>query len=612
MSADGGDVCFADVLGPAPAPGKPAAFKYTYVQYLGRGGYGLTWVVKRTADDEKIVVKILSLQAAAGDAPPAQHKSTPSNPATVATGVASQLREVERTSFERVRAEMDNLEAISDHFGCTRLLDKYLINGHALLFLEFCDAGDLHHEISRMRKRGQYFGEDTAKIIFLQLLFALYHLHRMRMMHRDVKASNVLLCTSGLVKVGDFGLSATVEVAKTFCGTPTHLAPEVWERQQYGQRADIWSLGIVVYHILALQIPFTSRQYDTLRRQVCNGDYVRMSERNTQYSREFVDLCERMLTQDAARRPSALDLLRDPAVVPMVNRWPDLLANSSNVSQALRDDIMGCLVRDEVLALDSQGVYRAGPVLTLHQEPAPYIPPGGAAPPSPTVDGEHFAVDSDKTAAAVQRDSQLEDRLATAPETAEGPSAVAGILQQDAAKPAMPGGGSPTMKMVKKGIVWKAKSKGALWDPRGLLMHELSLALFPIERHVANVLVHDCVDSVKDGDFDSHSAPKQQTLRFQEVADIHPLPPVPVQLSAIGVDPAEGEADSTETLYPIRLVRRDNKQFDIAMNAEPERDEWLALMTKHRNAGTERRRRAMEDSAHASSGPVSPPAHGPA
>jgi serine/threonine protein kinase len=601
MGADGGDVTFGDVLGPAPTGDGPCAFKYTYVQYLGRGGYGLTWVVKRVSDGEKIVVKILSLQQ------PGEHSKRDAGAATAgqggnggpAAGVANQLKEVERTSFERVRAEMDNLERISDHFGCTRLLDKFLIDGHALLFLEFCDAGDLHHEISRMRKRGHYFGEDTAKIIFLQLLFALYHLHRMGMMHRDVKASNVLLCTSGLVKVGDFGLSATVEVAKTFCGTPTHLAPEVWERQSYGQRADIWSLGIVVYHILALQIPFTSRQYDTLRRQVCNGDYVRMSERNSQYSREFVDLCERMLTAKAHERPTALELLRHPAVVPMVNRWPDLLSNSSNVSQALRDDIIGCLVRDEVVALDASGVYRAGPVLTLNVNPTPYLPPKGAPTPG-SGEGEHFTVDSAKTAEAVQRQSQLEERLDNDAGEGPGTAAMGGILQSAQPKQAAPS--SPSNLIIKKGIVWKAKSKGG-WDPRGLLMHDLSLALFPIERNVANVLVHDCVDSVKDGDFDSHSAPKQQTLRFIEVADIEPLTPVAAPFASIGVDPAEGESgeEVAETLYPIRLVRRDNKQFDIAMNNQGERDEWVRLMRKHRDNNAERRRRTVEDSAHASS-----------
>jgi serine/threonine protein kinase len=362
------EVAFGEVLGPSPKPGpsataSPVAYRYTYLQYLGRGGYGLTYVVRRTSDEAKLVVKILSLGSSHGPKPAGAGNGHPGANANHNGAPKSALTTLEHSSMAKVTQEVTNLTRISKHFGVTQLVEGIVVDRHALLFMEFCDAGDLHREISRMRRRGTAFPEDTVKIVLLQLVFALHHLHRTGMMHRDVKASNVLLCTSGLVKLGDFGLSKTVEVASTFCGTPTHLAPEVWEKNTYGKKADIWSLGVVLYHILALRVPFTSRQYDQLRKQVCREEYPRLSAMKLHYTPELVSLCERLMTRDVDTRPDAATILRDPLMLAMIDRWPDLIRNSPSVRPALRDRILECLVEDEVLGIDYGGALRCAPNL---------------------------------------------------------------------------------------------------------------------------------------------------------------------------------------------------------------------------------------------------------
>ena len=87
-----------------------------------------------------------------------------------------------------------------------------------------------------MRQAGnKYFKEHEVLFILVQLCLALQHIHSKKMMHRDLKTANVLLTSSGIVKIGDFGFSRQYEdslskdVGTTFCGTPYYLSPELWK-----------------------------------------------------------------------------------------------------------------------------------------------------------------------------------------------------------------------------------------------------------------------------------------------------------------------------------------------------------------------------------------------
>ncbi len=87
--------------------------------------------------------------------------------------------------------------------------------------------------------------------LLIQLAHALQHVHSLAVIHRDVKAQNVFLTGTGILKLGDFGvakaLTHTHSVARTFIGTPSYLAPELVEGEPYSYSADIWALGVLVY-----------------------------------------------------------------------------------------------------------------------------------------------------------------------------------------------------------------------------------------------------------------------------------------------------------------------------------------------------------------------------
>jgi NIMA (never in mitosis gene a)-related kinase len=106
------------------------------------------------------------------------------------------------------------------------------VAGKLYIVMEYADGGDLAGRIADVKKKGAGgMNEDEALNIFVQICLALKHLHDRHLIHRDLKAANVFLMKSGVVKLGDFGiarsLSNSADLAKTQIGTPYYLSPEI-------------------------------------------------------------------------------------------------------------------------------------------------------------------------------------------------------------------------------------------------------------------------------------------------------------------------------------------------------------------------------------------------
>ncbi|CBH10860.1 nek1/NIMA-related kinase A [Trypanosoma brucei gambiense DAL972] len=133
-----------------------------------------------------------------------------------------------------------------NHPNIIRYIDDHEKNDWLLIVMEFADSGNPHEQI-KLRGTGDahYFQEHESLFLFLELCIAFDYIHSHKMLHRDIKSANVLLTSTGLVKLGDFGFSHQYEdtvsrvVASTFCGTPYYLAPELWNNQSYNEDADV-------------------------------------------------------------------------------------------------------------------------------------------------------------------------------------------------------------------------------------------------------------------------------------------------------------------------------------------------------------------------------------
>eukprot|EP00744_Colponema_vietnamica_P007821 GILI01011213.1.p1 GENE.GILI01011213.1~~GILI01011213.1.p1 ORF type:complete len:657 (+),score=138.91 GILI01011213.1:439-2409(+) len=183
------------------------------------------------------------------------------------------------------------------------------------LVLDLANAGDLRQEIKNRAKRGKPFKEHEVGLLFIQILMAVHHVHQKHMIHRDIKTANVFLCSNGLVKLGDFGFSkqysetVSTEVGRTFCGTPYYVAPEIWRRRPYSKKADMFSLGVLLYETLALKRPFEGATMTEVMEKTLQGQYDPLPATT---SPEMQKIVKDLLSIDPARRPSSAQLLNYP------------------------------------------------------------------------------------------------------------------------------------------------------------------------------------------------------------------------------------------------------------------------------------------------------------
>lgn len=143
------------------------------------------------------------------------------------------------------------------------------------------------------------------------MCLALKYSHDHKVLHRDLKTSNVFLSRDGQVKLGDFGMAKnllyTNQNLHNFVGTPLYLPPEIIKNEPYSYKADIWALGIVFYELLALKTPFMDFSYHGLLVKICNAPIEPLPEHYSPEIRNFVMM---LLERDPINRPSVNDLFQ--------------------------------------------------------------------------------------------------------------------------------------------------------------------------------------------------------------------------------------------------------------------------------------------------------------
>ncbi|EDV23427.1 uncharacterized protein TRIADDRAFT_11807, partial [Trichoplax adhaerens] len=143
------------------------------------------------------------------------------------------------------------------------------------LIIEYASGGELYTYISK----GGRMKEEEAKPLFAQIVSAIEHIHQNDIVHRDVKAENILFSSNNKqVKVADFGFSTFAKATtklNTFCGSPPYAAPELFKDDYYyGPLVDIWALGVLLYFMVVGTMPFRAETVDKLKDCILEGRYV--------------------------------------------------------------------------------------------------------------------------------------------------------------------------------------------------------------------------------------------------------------------------------------------------------------------------------------------------
>ena len=144
-----------------------------------------------------------------------------------------------------------------DHKNIIKLYDDYHELNKEYLFMEYADGGDLMNQITKAINNREIIPE--LKIInwFIEICEAIKYIHNKNILHRDLKELNIFLTSNNNIKLGDFGLAkqlnANNNVAFTMVGTIIYESPEILNGRPYDKKSDIWSLGVILYHLLTLK-----------------------------------------------------------------------------------------------------------------------------------------------------------------------------------------------------------------------------------------------------------------------------------------------------------------------------------------------------------------------
>ena len=201
-----------------------------------------------------------------------------------------------------------------DHPNIIKFKDVYTTtNGKLNIVMNYADGGDLSSKIRG--QKGKLFTENEILDIFVQVCLAIKHVHDRKVLHRDIKAQNIFLMKSGMIKLGDFGISKvlnnTVDKARTMVGTPYYLSPEIVENRPYSFKSDVWSLGVLLYELCALKPPFDGTSIRHLGLNIVKGIFTPVQPH---FSKDLKILIAQMLTVDTNRRPTVAQVLRMPFI----------------------------------------------------------------------------------------------------------------------------------------------------------------------------------------------------------------------------------------------------------------------------------------------------------
>lgn len=201
--------------------------------------------------------------------------------------------------------EINILSNIEAHANIIKYYDMLKTSNNFYFIYEYCNGGTLEGLLSKQGK----LSEENTLLIFKQLLEAFQVLNKYNIMHRDMKPDNIFF-HNGVIKLGDFGfcknLNSANEMTKTMLGSPIYMAPEVLKGEIYSNKADIWSLGVVLYEMLFGMCPFQSNSIANLIEVLNNKDL----QFPGQVSPFLKTLISRMLTKDPIRRISWMELFQ--------------------------------------------------------------------------------------------------------------------------------------------------------------------------------------------------------------------------------------------------------------------------------------------------------------
>ncbi|XP_038829846.1 MAP/microtubule affinity-regulating kinase 4-like [Salvelinus namaycush] len=176
------------------------------------------------------------------------------------------------TSLQKLFREVRIMKGLN-HPNIVQLFEVIETENTLYLIMEYASGGEVFdYLVSHGRMK-----EKEARAKFRQIVSAVHYCHLKNIVHRDLKAENLLLDADSNIKIADFGFSNEFTMGNkldTFCGSPPYAAPELFQGKKYdGPEVDIWSLGVILYTLVSGSLPFDGQNLKELRERVLRGKY---------------------------------------------------------------------------------------------------------------------------------------------------------------------------------------------------------------------------------------------------------------------------------------------------------------------------------------------------
>lgn len=247
--------------------------RFRKLRSLGRGQHGEVWLVEK--EDASIVA----------------------------------MKQVYIEDEGTVNLEVSALEKL-EHPHIIQYHESFRSEGYLYIIIDYAEGGDIATRIRMAKSKGYKFPEAQVWKWFMQICIALDYIHDKKIIHRDLKTQNIFLTKNGDIKIGDFGicrvLSKSDELASTSVGTPYYIAPEVCKGEPYNYKADVWSLGCIIYELCALKRPFEGDSIATVLNSILNKTPEPLPNC---YSELLTSLIFSMLDKNHITRPDISEII---------------------------------------------------------------------------------------------------------------------------------------------------------------------------------------------------------------------------------------------------------------------------------------------------------------
>jgi len=257
--------------------------RYKYIQRIGKGAFGTVVLVEDTVVDDRLILKFL-------------------NP-NVASDEEMMKRFVHELRYSRKIT----------HKNVIRIYDFLYISGGYAISMEYFPSHTLGTEIANENP----MPIEKAIGYAIDICTGMQIAHQQGIVHRDLKPANILIDDNGLLKIVDFGVAAAAKSGDTqltktgyVIGSPKYMAPEQILGKKVDVRADIYSLGVILYEMLAGQPPYSRGDHMAVMYQHVQGKAAPLSELNPKLTKDLVDIVEHAMAVDKTKRYDAMDEFR--------------------------------------------------------------------------------------------------------------------------------------------------------------------------------------------------------------------------------------------------------------------------------------------------------------